>query len=76
LANPPTPHDRFALALDLLRAAHHGPATMAHALNLGRTHLRTDPEDVLARGGVTILETAIAFLGVKPRVGDFEGARP
>ena len=76
LADPPTPHDRSALALDLLRAAHHVPATIAHALNLGRTHLRAHPEDAFARGGVTILETAISFLGVKPRVGDIERARP
>jgi hypothetical protein len=76
LADSPPPHDRFALALELLRAAHHGLATMTHALNLGRTHLRAHPEDVLARGGVTILDAAISFLGVKPRLGDIEGARP
>lgn len=64
---------RFALALDLLRAAHHDPATMAHALTLGRTHLRAHPEDAVARGGARILEAAIAFLGVKPRTGDVAG---
>jgi hypothetical protein len=76
LADPPTPPDRSALALDLLRAAHHVPATMAHALNLGRTHLRAHPGDAFARGGVTLLETTISFLGVKRRVGDIETARP
>ncbi|HEX9547609.1 MAG TPA: hypothetical protein VF942_09745, partial [Acidimicrobiales bacterium] len=76
LADPPTPLDRFALALDLLRAARHVPATMDHALNLGRTHLSAYPEDAFARGGVTILETSISFLGVKGRVGDIEGTRP
>lgn len=63
-------HDRFALALELLRAAHHDAATMAHALSLGRTHVNGHPEDAMARGGVRVLERAIAFLGVKPRAGD------
>lgn len=75
LVDGPAQHDRFGLALELLRAAHHGPATMAHALNLGRTHLRTHPEDAAAREGATILEAAIALLGVKPRVGDIAVAR-
>jgi hypothetical protein len=67
-------HDRFAVALDLLRAAHHDPATMAHALTLGRSHVRADGDDDVARGGVRILEAAIAFLGVKPNRRDV--ARP
>jgi hypothetical protein len=62
--------DRFAHALSLLRAAHHDPATMAHALTLGRTHLRAHAGDAVARRGARILEAAIAFLGVKPRTGD------
>jgi len=48
---------------------------MAHALNLGRSHLRAHPGDAFARGGVTTLETAICFLGVKRPVGDIESAR-
>jgi len=74
-ADPSAQYDRFALALELVRAAHHDPATMAHALNLGRTHLHAHPEDALARGGATILEAAIAFLGIKPRAGDIAVAR-
>ena len=74
-ADPSAQHDQPALALELLRAAHHDPATMAHALNLGRTHLHAHPEDALARGGVTILDAAIAFLGIKPRAGDIAVAR-
>jgi hypothetical protein len=66
----PAQQDRFALALDLLRAAHHSPATMVHALTLGTNHLHAHPDDALAREGVAILEAAIAFLGVKPRTGD------
>jgi hypothetical protein len=75
LVDPLAQHDRFALALDLLRAAHHDPATMAHALTLGRTHLRAHSEDATARAGVTILEAAIAFLGVRPRTGDVAAPR-
>ncbi len=67
---PPAPHDRFALALDLLRAAHHSPATMVHALTLGTNHLHAHPDDSRARRGVAILEAAIAFLGAKPRTRD------
>lgn len=63
----------FALALDLLRAVHHDPATMAHALTLGRTHLRAGAHDAVVRDGARILEAAIAFLGVKPRTGDVAG---
>jgi hypothetical protein len=66
-------HDRFALALDLLRAAHHDPATMAHALALGRRHLLAEEVDPSARGAASALEEAIAFLGVKPH--DDEVAR-
>lgn len=70
LSAPVPEHERFAPALDLLRAAHHDPATMAHALSLGRTHVRAHCDDAAARGGVTILEAAIAFLGVRPGAGD------
>jgi hypothetical protein len=66
LVDPVEQHDRFAVALELLRTAHHDPTAMAHALNLGRTHLRDDADDTEARGGVNVLERAIAFLGVKP----------
>jgi hypothetical protein len=74
LANSLEQHDQFALTLDLLRAAHYDPTTMAHALTLGRTHLRADADDAIARAGERILEAAIAFLGVKPRTDDV--ARP
>jgi hypothetical protein len=69
LAGPRAVHDRFNNALDLLRAAHHDPATMAHALALGRGRLRDATDDELARTAAGILEAAIAFLGVKPRTG-------
>jgi hypothetical protein len=70
LADPAAQEDRFSLALDLLRAAHQDSATMAHALNLGRTRVRLHPHDAVALSGVTILEAAILLLGVKPRSDD------
>jgi hypothetical protein len=69
LVDPVEQHDRFAVALDLLGTAHHDPTLLAHALTLGRTHLGRHPADIEAQGGVTILERALAFLGVKPIAG-------
>jgi hypothetical protein len=70
LVDPVEQHDRFAVALDLLRTAHHDPTVIAHALSLGRTYLMGHADDAEARGGVRILEAAIAFLGVKPTRND------
>lgn len=75
LAGPRAFHDRFANALDLLRAAHHDPTTMAHALTLGHTELRRDGDNADARAAAEILEAAIVFLGVKPRTGDISHPR-
>lgn len=74
LAGPPSRHDRLGVALELLRAAHHGPATMTHALSLGRTRLHAHPDDARTRAGVAILEEAVAFLGVKPNADDIARA--
>jgi len=74
LVDPVEQHDRFAVALDLLRTAHHDPTQLAHALKLGRKDVRDDADDTEARGGVRILEGAIRFLGVKPGTHDV-GAR-
>ena len=63
-------HDPFADALGLLRTARHHPAVISHALTLGRTHVRAHPRDADARAGASILEAAIAVLGIKPRGGD------
>jgi hypothetical protein len=61
------PLDRFEVALDLLRTANNDPTTMAHARTIGRTHLRANPDDARARLGVRTLDTAITWLGAKPR---------
>ena len=75
LAGPRAFHDRFGNALDLLRTAHHDPATMAHALSIGRGQLQSDAGDATTRAAVEVLEAAIAFLGVKPRAGELTPAR-
>src|SRR5439155_15451150 len=62
--------DLFAVALELLRTAHHHPTAMAHALTLGRNQLQSDADNLDVRGGVDILERTLAFLGVKPIVND------
>jgi len=62
--------DLFAVALELLRTAHHHPTAMAHALTLGRNQLRSDADNLDVRGGVDILKRTLAFLGVKPIVND------
>jgi len=74
VVGPASQSDRFLVALDLLRAAHHSPATMLHALTLGTSHLHAHPDDAVAREGVAVLQAAIAFLGVKPRAGEIPAA--
>jgi hypothetical protein len=64
----------LAPALELLRAAHHDRATVAHALTLGRTHLRAHPGDAVAVGAVAVLDAAITFLGARPYPGDIAGS--
>ena len=68
-------HDPVDVALDLLRAARHQPAVMAHASTLGRTHLRIHAGDDRARAAARLLQAAIAFLGVKPLAGDVASTR-
>jgi hypothetical protein len=64
------PHDMSAVALHLLRAAHHDHATLDHALHIGRTRLRREPASHAAQGAVQLLESVIGFLGPKPRHDD------
>src|SRR5579862_2464423 len=73
LAGPSEREDLFRLALELLRSAHHDPATMRHALALGRSWTRLHPADATAASAVGLLERAIAFLGVKPRDDEVGG---
>jgi len=76
LAGPSQREDLFRLALELLRSAHHDPATMRHALALGRSWTRLHPSDAIAPAAVGLLERTITFLGVKPRPDEVGGGRP
>jgi hypothetical protein len=73
LAGPAQREDLFRLALELLRSAHHDPATMRHALALGRSWTRQHPADASAASAVGLLERTITFLGVKPRDDEVGG---
>jgi hypothetical protein len=66
------PRDQSDRAVELLQTALNDPSTMAHALSLGRTHVRRNADDVVARAGVTILDAAIGFLGAKPHDSETE----
>jgi hypothetical protein len=63
LVAEPDQTDRFAIALELSRAAGQEASAIRHALALGRTRLREDAGDVEARDGVRLLEDTITFLG-------------
>lgn len=73
LARSDLSSDRFVASLDLLRAAHHGPSTMVHALALGRAQQRVAPEDIPTRDAVHLLNHTISWLG-KPIEPDEVGA--
>jgi hypothetical protein len=74
LAGPSEREDLFRLALELLRSAHHDPATMRHALALGQTWADAHPDDPTAAQAAGLLERTITFLGVRPRDGEVGGA--
>jgi hypothetical protein len=76
LAGPAEREDLFRLALELLRSAHHDPATMRHALALGHAWADAHPGDPTAAQAVGLLERTITFLGVRPRDGEVGGAGP
>jgi hypothetical protein len=69
--------DPRGVALELLRAADQDQATVEHALVLGRSRIREDPEDEMARRATVLLEATTGLLGVKPRPNqaDASGSR-
>lgn len=70
LAAPPGPSDVASAAIGLLRAAGHDEAILKHALSIGRSRVRRDPNNQSARRGIRLLETVIAFLGHRERVDE------
>ena len=70
------PHLRLPdQALTLARSARHDADTMAHALRLGRSRARHPSNDDATRRGITLLEQAIAYLGVKAEQGEISRPR-
>lgn len=63
-------------ALALLRAAHHDPDTMTHALGLGRSQARHASSDQTTRRGVRLLESTITYLGVKAQPNEIAKPEP
>lgn len=61
-------------ALALARVARHDADIMTHALRLGHSRARHPTNDDTTRRGVRLLERAMAYLGVKPDLGEI--ARP
>jgi hypothetical protein len=61
-------HRREALStvLAALRAAHHDPISLSYAVEIGRRDQRARPGDSRVRAGLSVLEAALAFLGVVP----------
>jgi hypothetical protein len=62
-------------ALALARTAGHDPDTMTHALRLGRSQASHPSSDETTRGGVRLLERAIAYLGVRALSGEITRTR-
>ena len=67
LAARPGPSDVGTIAIDLLRAAGDDVTTLRHALRIGRSRIRRDPDDLSAKRGVGLLEAVISFLGHRQR---------
>jgi hypothetical protein len=64
----------FGTILILLRAAHHGPSTMLHALALGREQQRIAPGDPKVRDAVRLLSRTVEWLGKRTDEGEVGAA--
>jgi hypothetical protein len=65
---------RFGVTISVLRAAEHDSAVLAHAVVLGRSHVRDHPSDEVGMRAIRLLERAIRFLGVKRHSGEVGSA--
>jgi hypothetical protein len=70
LSGPAENDDWFRVVLDLMRTARHGPATMLHALALGRAQQRAHPGDNATRNAVQLLTRAVAWMGKRTDDGE------
>ena len=58
------------VALELMRAGNHDPATLQHALTLCRSLARDDPTDQDLKRAIRLLQQVTTFLGVPPHLFD------
>ncbi|MGQ0803848.1 MAG: hypothetical protein ACT4PI_08295 [Actinomycetota bacterium] len=58
------------VALELMRAGDHDPATLQHALGVCRSLLRDDPTDERVKRAIRLLRHVTEFLGVPPHLFD------
>jgi hypothetical protein len=58
------------VALELMRAGNHDPATLQHALVVCRSLSRGDPKDKRVKRAIRLLQHVTRFLGVPPRLFD------
>jgi hypothetical protein len=58
------------VALELMRAGNHDPATLQHALVVCRSLSRDDPKDQPVKRAIRLLRHVTAFLGVPPSLYD------
>lgn len=58
------------VALELMRAGNHDPATLQHALTLCRSLSRDDPTDQGVKRAIRLLQRVTTFLGVPPHLFD------
>ncbi len=58
------------VALELMRAGDHDPATLRHALAMCRSLSRDDPTDPRVKRAIRLLQDVTEFLGVPPHLFD------
>jgi hypothetical protein len=58
------------VALELMRAGDHDPATLQHALAVCRSLSRDDPTDPRVKRAIRLLQHVTEFLGVPPHLFD------
>jgi hypothetical protein len=75
LSTAPWDDEGFGTVLDLLRAAHHGPSTMLHALALGREQQRAAPRDLHIQRAVRLLARTVEWLGKRTEENEVGLAR-
>jgi hypothetical protein len=70
LATRPAGDEIGEVALELMRAGDHDPATLQHALTLCRSLSRDDPTDEGLKRAIRLLQRVTTFLGVPPHLFD------